>query len=308
MSRPRSRLADYAVYLIVRVVVCLIQTVSFERAWSLADYLAWFVYRVDRRHREVALENLQSAFPNSFTDLERDALVRSVYAHFCRLLIEIIHLPRRLHINNWQRFLDFAQAKPMVEVLLSDRPLMIVTGHFGNWEMAGYALGLLGFKTYAVARPLDNPYLDDLLLRFRQRTGQKVLAKKGDFAQMRDILANKGVLTTLADQDAGQRGLFVEFFGRPASTHKAIALLALEHGVTLAVAMVRNTGQPMSYCVHVEDVIRSEEYVQRPDVVRAITQRFTAALERGIRAAPHQYFWLHRRWKHQPSKPKRRAA
>src|SRR5207248_4059312 len=99
---------------------------------------------------------------------------------------------------------------------------------------------------------LDNPYLDDFLRRFRERTGQKILAKKGDFDFMRQILSRGGVLATLADQDAGQRGLFVDFFGRPASTHKAIALLALEHCVPILVILARNTGAPLHYEVAIE--------------------------------------------------------
>ena len=78
--------------------------------------------------------------------------------------------------------------RDIVGCLLSDQPLLIVTGHFGNWEIAGYALGLLGFKTYAIARTLDNPYVEKFLRKFRQKTGQRLLAKKGDFDQMQEIL------------------------------------------------------------------------------------------------------------------------
>src|SRR5262249_46261600 len=214
-------------------------------------------------------------FGDSLTERQRDAMVRAVYVHFCTMLIEILTMPRRLHPCNWKKHVALQGGDRIVAALMSGRPLLFVTGHFGNWEMAGYALGLFGFWTHAIAGPIDNPHVDRFLRAFRERTGQHILAKSGEFDRIQDVLASGGVLATLADQDAGQRGLFVEFFGRPASTHKAIALLALEYGVTLAVALVRNTGQPLSYCVHVEDIICAEEYVQRPDVVRAITQRFT---------------------------------
>jgi KDO2-lipid IV(A) lauroyltransferase len=125
---------------------------------------------------------------------------------------------------------------------------------------------------------------------------------------MQAILAGGGVIATLGDQDAGQRGLFVDFFGRPASTHKAVALLALEHHVPLAVVGVRKVGEPLRYQLLIEDIILPEEYESQPGAVPAITQRFTSALERLVRQAPEQYFWLHRRWKHQPAKARRRAA
>ena len=189
------------------------------------------------------------------------------------------------------------------------RPLLFVTGHFGNWELGGYTLGLLGFSTFAIARKLDNPYLNDFLLhRFRQRIGQRILYKDGDFERIQAALAASGVIATLGDQDAGQRGQFVDFFGRPASTHKAVALLALEFNAVMVVIGVPRIGEPMRYEVAVEDVILPEEYAGRPDAVRAITQRFTAALERMVRRAPEQYFWLHRRWKHEPPVRKGKLA
>jgi KDO2-lipid IV(A) lauroyltransferase len=308
LAKTRSRLADYAVYLVVRLVVCVVQALSLAAARRLARGLAWLVHRIDRRHRLVARDNLCQAFPGKYTDAELDALVRAVYRHFCTMLMEIIHLPRKLHTTNWRRYIDMNKGRAMVDRLLSGQPLLIVTGHFGNWEMAGYALGLLGFTTHAVARSLDNPYLDQFLRRFRQRTGQKVLAKRGDFEQIQALLKGGGVLATLADQDAGQRGLFVDFFGRPASTHKAIALLALEHRVPIAVVGTPKVAEPMFYQVLPVDIIRPEEYEGRPDAVRAITQRFTSGLERLVRQAPEQYFWLHRRWKHQPIAKKRQAA
>jgi KDO2-lipid IV(A) lauroyltransferase len=270
--------------------------------------LAWLAYHVNRRHRLIALDNLRQAFPNRFHEAELDEMVRAVYRHFCTLLIEIAHLPRKLRVNTWRRHLDLKGGRKIVGCLLSGRPVLIVTGHLGNWELGGCVLSLVGFGGHAIARPLDNPFLDDYLRRFRERTGQKLLAKHGDFEQIESVLAGGGVLATLADQDAGQRGLFVDFFGRPASTHKAVALLALEHRVPLVVMATLKVGEPMRYHIVVEDVIFPEEYDGRADAVRAITQRYTTALERLVRAAPEQYFWLHRRWKHQPAKSRRRVA
>ncbi len=150
--------------------------------------------------------------------------------------------------------------------------------------------------------------MDAFLRRFREHTGQKLLAKHGDFDRMQAVLANQGITLTLGDQDAGERGLFVDFFNRPASTHKAIALLALEYNVPMMVMTCTrrealgsaSRGDSWGYDIWNGDVILPEEYQGRPDAVRAITQRFSSALERMIARYPEQYFWLHRRWKHQP--------
>jgi KDO2-lipid IV(A) lauroyltransferase len=285
--------------------VCVLQALSFETARRFADLLAWIAYRLDKRHRQVAIENLQKAFPE-YTDAQIDVVVRGVYRHFCGMLIEIVHLPRRYHLHNYKKSTVLRGSHRMVEVLLSGRPVLCVSGHFGDWEVAGYTLGLFGFRSYAIARPLDNPYLDEYLRSFRERTGQRILNKKGSADTMEKLLREGGIIGTLGDQDAVPRGLFVDFFGRPASTHKAIALLALEHNVPmLVVGMPTLDGK---YELTAIDVIYPEDYADSPDPVRAITQRFTTDLETLIRQAPEQYFWLHRRWKHAPPVRKKKAA
>src|ERR1043165_6951392 len=203
-EKQRSRTLDYLVYLLVRVFVCVIQALPYEQACQVARFFGWVAYKLNKRHLIVALENLQKSFPGQYTDEELDVLVWRVYVHFCTMLIEIMHMPRRYHLRNHKRFITLRHPEQTVGALLSGRPVLIVTGHFGNWEMAGYALGLFGFHTHAIARRLDNRRLDAFLRRFRQRTGQTVLDKRGDFERIEALLAGGGVLATLADQDAGQ--------------------------------------------------------------------------------------------------------
>lgn len=307
MTKPRSDIADYAVYLVVRIVVCILQALPYLLAAKVAAGLAWLAYHIDRRHREAAHDNLQHAYPEMPAD-QRDRMVRQVYQHFCMVVVEIAFLQRKLHVSNWRKFVDPAGCRTLMAAFLTGRPLLMVTGHFGNWEMGGYGLSMAGLKMHSIARPLDNPYLDDLLRSFRERTGQKLLAKKGDFDQMQELLAQGQVIGTLGDQDAGSRGLFVDFFGRPASTHKAIALLALEYNVPMVVIGAPKVGEPMRYRMVVDEIIDPQEYAGRPDAVRAITQRFTASLEKIVRVWPEQYFWLHRRWKHEPVKRKQKQT
>lgn len=309
MARKRSPAFDYAVYVVVRLVVAVVQMLPRPWAMKAADALAWLAYRVDRRHRLVADDNLRHAFGDRYTAEERDQIVRRVYRHFCRMLVEIVQLPRRLKAGTVQRIVDFSAAKGFLEAALSERVPMVVTGHFGNWEVAGFHLGLVGCKTYPIARPLDNPYVDRWLRDFRERTGQEVLTKNDDYERIQDVLQSGGVVATLCDQDAGQRGQFVEFFGRPASTHKAIALFSLEYDVPLLVVAMVVVPETDGFKVLIGDYIDPRDYAGRPDAVPAITQRFTTALERLVREHPEQYFWLHRRWKSQPkARVKRQAA
>jgi KDO2-lipid IV(A) lauroyltransferase len=312
VPKARRPAVDLAVYAAVRLFVCVVQGVPVRLAVAVAGGLARVAYRVDRRHRAVAADNLRHAFPDLPPD-RIDRLVRGCYRHLCLLVVEIILLPRKLAVTNWRRYATLENARPVLAALIDRRPTLIVTAHFGNWELAGYTLGLLGFRTHAIARVLDNPHLERFLKRFRQRTGQTIIAKKDDFDRLEGVLRAGGKVATLADQDAGPRGVFVDFFGRPASAHKAVALMAVEFGARMLVVGVPRVAEAdaagvFAYRIVCEDVIDPAEYAGRPDAVRAITQRYHAALERVIRRHPEQYFWLHRRWKTRPAARKRAAA
>src|SRR5690242_13639098 len=118
MSKSHSQLADFAVYFVVRVVVCFLQALSFRSACKLANGLAWLVYQVDRRHRLVALDNLRHAFGEGDA-AARDRLVRAVYRHFCTMLIEIVHLPRLLHTHNWKQYVTIRNQQLALAAMLS---------------------------------------------------------------------------------------------------------------------------------------------------------------------------------------------
>jgi KDO2-lipid IV(A) lauroyltransferase len=300
----------WLIYLVVRSTVCVLQAVPMRWAFGFAGWLAWLAYRIDKRHRRVAAENLRFAFPHH-SEEEIDRLVRGCYQHFAAVVIEIALLPRKLQVANWRRYAELRQGEQIVPVLLADRPALIVCGHFGNWEMAGYALGLFGFPTFAIARVLDNPHLERFLKQFRQRTGQTIIAKKDDFDRLTEVMKAGGKVATLADQDAGPRGVFVNFFGRPASAHKAVALMALEFNAVMIVSGTPRIAPvelgTMRYAIECEDVIDPQDYANQPNAIKAITQRYHDALERLIRRHPEQYFWLHRRWK-TPPPPKRTAS
>ena len=307
MAKPRSKLADYSVYLVIRGIVAVAQMMTVEQSYEFARILARILYTFDSRHRKIGLENLKHAFGDEYGDAQRDQIIRGVYEHFCMLLMEILHIPRKLDPTTWRDRITLVGQGEVLNRLLEGGPLIMLTGHFGNWEMAGYLFGVFGFPPNSVARTLDNPYLDAFLRGFRERTGQRMIPKNGGYGQMLEVLRGGGILSFLADQDAGQRGLYVDFFGRPASTHKAIALLAIEHNAPVVVGYARRIGPEFRYEVGCDAIIEPSEWAESSDGVRLLTQRYTSALEGYIRKNPEQYLWLHRRWKHQP-KPKSNAS
>ena len=163
------------------------------------------------------------------------------------MIAEIAQTPRKVHETNWKEHSHIVNQELFVRTLLSGRPLVLISGHFGNFELGGYLMGLFGFPTYTVARALDNPYLDRFVNDFRGRTGQYMLPKKGSGADIQSVLERGGILTLLGDQAAGQRQCWVNFFGKPASTHKAVSVFSLGNDAPTMVSYARRVGKPLHY-------------------------------------------------------------
>lgn len=307
MSGSR-RVVDYLVYVVVRILICAVQAMRMETAERLARGLAWLFSDVVRIRRQVAEENLRHAFPE-WSETQRLAIVRQMWEHLFLLVIEVAHAPRKIHETNWRRFVRLKDEDKLVRLLFDDRPTLIVTAHFGNFEVGGFVLGMLGFPTYTVARTLDNVYLDRFLNRFRGQTGQYIIPKNGGYDQIVDVLGRGDAMTLLADQYAGRKGCWVEFFGRPASAHKAIALLALENQAPIVVTSVRRLERPLRFEMAITAVV-DVQAVRQMGTIRDVTQWYTSRLEDIIRREPRQYWWIHRRWKDTRSRPrsKKRAA
>jgi KDO2-lipid IV(A) lauroyltransferase len=292
----RKHVIDYLAYVIVRVLICVVQAMRMETGRAAARWLAWLFADVIHLRGRVVDENLRHAFPDLSAD-DRQCLARQMWEHLFLLVIEVAHTPRKVHETNWRQFVRLRSVAPLVRLLIGERPVIVVTGHFGNFELGGYMLGVLGFPTYTVARNLDNPHLDRFIARFRGATGQHIIPKNGGYDQILDVLGHGGTMAFLADQYAGDKGCWVDFFGRPASSHKAIALLAMEHDAPVAVCYARRRDRPMSFEMVTHAIADPRSKADDVATVRAMTQWYTKQLEEAIRAAPGQYWWLHRRWK-----------
>lgn len=297
---------DYLAYLGVRTAICVVQAARMETCQTVARWLAWLFTKVVRIRHRVIDENLQTAFPR-LSAKDRQALARRMWEHLFLLAIEVAHAPRKIHDTNWRDYIRLKGHDQLLRALLDDRPVVIISGHFGNFELGGFFLGVLGFPSATVARTLDNPYLHRFVNRFRGLTGQRMIAKKGGYNDILAVLSTGGTMSFLADQAAGDKGCWVDFFGRPASTHKAIALLALEHRAHVCLGAMRRVGAPLHLEMVLGDLLDTTDPNAPAGSVRELTQWYTSQLERLIRDAPEQYWWVHRRWKGTPPAARRKT-
>jgi len=296
-------LLEYAAF---RLLLCVWQILSPRSCERLAQRLAWVITHLLPRKLTryyVARDNLRVAFGSEKSDAEIDQIIFGMWVHLFRLLAEIANLPRKLHLHNTFDLIKFRGREPVVKALLSDRPVLFLSGHFGNWELAISVFGKFGFPMGVVARELDNPYLQNWFAQFRQQTGHRLISKQGCFDGMLELLDHGGRFALLGDQDAGRSGIFVDFFGKPASTIKTIGLLAQRYNALICVGCSRRLSGRSEHWdrfeLAVEELIDPLE-IHSDNPILEITQRYTAALERAIRRAPEQYFWVHKRWKTAP--------
>lgn len=304
--RPQTFI-DYAVYLLVRTLICFVQAIPLSACQSLSKRLGWFCWRVLKLRQKVTRENLRIAFPDK-SQAERDAIALAMWEHLLLMIMEIAHAPRKVKRTTWKRHSSVPSMKQMLVNQISDRPTVIISGHLGNFELGGYLLALHGFPTHTVARPLDNPFVDRYVNQFRGSTGQYMLPKQGSGEQIAEVLGQGGTLALLGDQHAGRSACWVEFFGKPAATHKAVSVFTLGSSAPTAVtAAIRRSGQPLVFDMLVSDVVDPQDANFAHGTIPLLASWYTSQLESLIRQFPSQYWWVHRRWKGEPPKLRRRS-
>ena len=300
MARKRSTLIDVLQYLALRLFAMFVHMFRVHKSYRTARWMGELAWRIDRRHRRIACGHLRRSFPD-WPEERIERVARKSMHNLLYLVVEVLFTPRLITPKTWRRHIRLHNMTETLQLLIrQDAGLILLTGHFGNWEVVGYMMATLGFPSVSVARPLDNPYVNQYLLGVRERTGQHILQKKGASESMSDVLARRGTLAFIADQDAGRKGMHVDFGGRTASTYRSIALLAARHSVPIVVGYARRLSDDFEFDVGIARVIHPAEWAGRDDELTWITQQFTRELEGVVRSAPEQYLWVHRRWKSRP--------
>jgi len=298
--------ADWLVYASVRILICVVQALPLDLCHTIAKGLAVVAADVVRVRHGVVDENLRHAFPE-WNGAYRRRFIRRMWEHLFLMVVEVAQARRKIHQASFHQYVTFRNKPLLVKYLLDPRPTVLVTGHYGNFEVAGYVLGLFGFPTFTIARRLDNPYLDRFLNEFRSSTGQYLLPKQGCAPQVQRVLDAGGTLSLLGDQYAGNKGCWVEFLGRPASCHKAVALFTLSSGAPQLVCYLRRRGNtPMQFEIGLVGVADPASWDCELAGVKPLTQWYSERLEKMILGAPEQYWWVHRRWKDRRSQRRKR--
>jgi len=290
---------DWLAYAALRVALFIMYRFSVETNLRFACFLGRKMWKHYHRGRRRALDNLRAGF----CDKDEQWLIetgRRSFEQIVMLVIDILFTPRLVKRDNWDQYSTYINIERAKWMMQGGQGVLWVACHYGNFEIMGYLLALFGFEVYSIARPLDNKFINNYLERVRKRTGQRIIDKKGAVEQMESIAAAGASLCFIADQNAGKKGIFVDFFGRKASTYKSIGLIAMQHNMPIGVAGCRRVGNRFFFEIECPRLIMPAEWADKDDPLKWITQEYVKATEDFIRKDPTQYWWLHRRWKTRP--------
>jgi KDO2-lipid IV(A) lauroyltransferase len=295
-----SAIVNWMQYLALRGVAGFVQCFDLRQNLHTAESVGSAFCALSAGRRRRAERNIARSFPDWPMERVRTVARRSMQHMFRLFLVESFAAPRLITPTTWSNYVRFSAVGPLMDLLLRNEPAIFITGHCGNWELLGSAMAAIGYPFVALARPLDNPLINDWLLNIREARGMRIIAKWGATPVLQDALRNGGRIAFIADQNAGDQGLFVPFFGRLASTYKSIGLLAMRYNVPVIAGCALRSGSGFQYEISYTDFIRPEDWAEQPDPLFYITARFSRAIELMITQAPDQYLWLHRRWKSRP--------
>ncbi len=267
-------------------------------AGSLAKSAAGLWFRIDKKHRAIAIQNLTRAFGQEKSpDQIRELAVQS-FVNIMRIPFEI-GWSIRLTLPELHRHAEIHGLENVQAALAKGKGVLALTAHLGNWELLPSVAPMAGFSADILYRPLDFPPLDAFFLRLRTRFGAGLIPNAHAMRKILRQLKDGHVVAMLMDQNVDwYEGVFVEFFNHRACTNKGFALLALKtRAPVVPTFMVRNQSR---FIIEFRPEVELIQTGDRTHDIEANTLRYNQAIEAVIRRYPDQWFWVHRRWKTRP--------
>jgi Kdo2-lipid IVA lauroyltransferase/acyltransferase len=298
MPRKTTKTIDLLVFCVFGALQALFFLLPRKACLGLGRQLGSFLFRADRRHREIVLANLETAFGGELPLEERRRIARDSFRTFGQVLADTVkwaHLSHRKRL----RLLSLEGGDHLRRALEEGRGAMLFSAHLGNWEVASLAVSRFA-RLNVVARPLDSRVLERWLLRFRKSLGARVISKFQAAKPVLQALRRNEVVAILMDQNVlRSQAVFVDFFGRPAATTPALGSFFARARSPLLPVFCYPTAS-FSYTVKIGPPVEVELSGSLDEDVLKITRHCTKMIESEIRQNPSLWFWFHNRWKTRP--------
>jgi Kdo2-lipid IVA lauroyltransferase/acyltransferase len=299
LRRFVRRRKDALTYHAARFALWLPRQVSLETALRAADRIGDLIYTVDRKTRERALTHLDLAYGDELSTTTKEHIARAALRNAARCFVEVTHMEDLK--SRFDEYVTVEGWEHVHTVLDAGQGAIVVTGHIGNWEvLAAYFAGR-GIPIAGIARRMNDPRLNQLLVEFRARNGVRTIMRESPSSgrEILKVLRERGVLALLIDQDLQAPSVSVPFFGRLARTPAAAAALAVRRNLPIVPAFAqrrpegghRLTVLPPLYPPHSGD--------RRMDILE-LTRRCNEIIEERVRQNPAEWVWWHKRWRRKP--------
>jgi len=285
-------------YAAARIILSVIGALPFRQSIRLGRFFGLIAYLVARELRRTGEINLKLAFPEK-TSEERRQLLKGCFESLGRALGVFSHFadPPESILS----VLEPSGIEHLDQVKESGRGAILFTAHLGAWELTSYGLSLLGHPISFLVRPIDNPKIEQMVDRYRTRTGNKTLDKFSAARSMVKTLRSGEFLGLLIDLNALEdEAIFVNFFGVPASTNFMTAKLALRSDVPIIPVFAPWDKTRQKFLLQVNEPVELKRSGDDEADVRELTTRLTQHFEDQIRRYPDQWLWIHKRWKTRP--------
>lgn len=293
-----------AEYVLILFISFFLRLLPLKLNLLLAKGIGLLLFRLNRRHRNRALENLRLSFPGKSPE-ELFSVCRKVYINLAKVFMEFLFLPR-LGKKYFHEKIRIVGRENLDKALARKKGVIGVTAHLDNWELLGAIMVQYGYGLDAVYHPMKNPMTDAFFNNIRRKTGMTLIPVKESLRPCLLALKKNHILGLIADQDASSDAVFVDFFGRPAATFKGPALFAVKTGSpVIFFALVREKDD--SHTLYIGKPLEVKITGELSRDLHYNTRLWSGELERWIRKYPEQWYWVHRRWHSRPRAEKAKS-
>jgi KDO2-lipid IV(A) lauroyltransferase len=275
------------------------RTALRRMSWNEADRFGALIgaafHTICLPRRIVAMRSLRTAFRDQIDFPEADRIARNACVHFSQSMIQFLRLPEMAPEEVLSR-VELIGAENYRTAAARGRGVIILTAHFGNWELLGARLALEGIPLTVIARGHNNATIGHIVRQTRETGGMRVFEKENTILHAVRILQNNGTIGILPDQHAGNQGIPIEFFGRVTQMHSVVARLARTTGAAVVPVYCPRT-HPCHYTATIYPMLKLRRTSDKTADMFVNTRLMTRILEEQIREYPDQWLWVHKRWR-----------
>lgn len=300
MPKKRGKLQEKLEYYAVRLMLGAVGVFSLKTSMKFGKGVGKLIGSRLRGLRRAARRNLEIAFPD-WTESERDKVAIGTFESLGRHLGFVSHF-KRLNPEDIPKLVEVVGKEHFDKAYAEGCGVLFFTGHFGSWEIFNLLPQAFGHGINILVRRIDNPLVENYVDKMRTRFGSITLDKTRSARAMFRVLEEGELLGILADLNVQEKeGVFVDFFGVPASTTTSIARLALKTGAVVVPAFAVWEESKQKYVVYLEPAVEYEKTEKADEEIKILTQKITHVVEKYVRKYPEQWLWIHKRWNTRPA-------